>query len=67
MEATVEEIENIIIKLSREQLKQFRTWYEKFDSENWDKQIETDVSSGKLDVLASVAITEHKAGKTRKF
>jgi len=67
MEVTIEEIENIIIKLPQEQLKQFRAWYEKFDSDNWDKQIESDIVSGKLDALASAAISEHKAGKTRKL
>jgi hypothetical protein len=67
MEVTVEEIENIITQLPQEQLKQFRSWYEKFDSDNWDKQIKNDIISGKLNALAVSAIAEHKAGKTRKL
>ena len=67
MNITVEEIENIIIKLPQEQLKQFRAWYEKFDANNWDKQIESDIVSGKLDAVAEAAIAEYKAGKTKKL
>jgi len=67
MEASVTEIEKIISQLPQEQLKQFRAWYEKFDAENWDEQIEEDVSNGKLDSFAASAIAAHKAGKSRKL
>ncbi len=67
MEITVEEIENVITKLPQDQLRKFRVWYEKFDSDAWDKQIEKDVFSGKLDVLAEIAIADHKAGKSIKI
>ena len=67
MEITVEEIENVIIKLPQDQLRKFRAWYEKFDSDAWDEQIERDVVSGKLDVLAEMAIVDHKIGKSIKL
>ena len=60
METTVEEIENIITQLPQEKLKQFRAWYEKFDSDKWDEQIESDINTGKLDTFAASAIAEHK-------
>ncbi len=67
MVGTVEEIEKAILKLPQSQLIQFRSWYEKFDSDAWDKQIESDVAEGKLDELANAAIADHMAGKSKKI
>lgn len=67
MGRTVEEVEKAVAQLPEEQLKQFRAWYEKFDSEAWDEQIEKDVLAGKLDSFAEAAIDDHKAGKTKKL
>ena len=38
-----------------------------FDAAEWDRQIETDSETGKLDRLAQSAIEEHKAGKTKRM
>jgi len=67
MGIAIEEIENEIINLPQDQLRKFRAWYEVFDSNAWDEQIEQDVVTGKLDALASAAITDHKAGKSTKL
>ena len=64
MANTVENIENAITKLPHDKLKQFRIWYEKFDSYTWDERIEKDAKLGKLDALAKMAITDHIAGKS---
>ena len=63
----VETIERQVEQLPTEQLKQFRSWYEKFDSQNWDEQIEADIRAGRLDSLAKAAISDHKAGKSKAF
>lgn len=63
MAVSVEEIENLISQLPNNQLKEFRAWYQKFDSEIWDKQIKQDIMSGALDELAEKAIADHKAGR----
>lgn len=63
----VEDIEQGILGLPQEQLKQFRAWYEKFDADKWDEQIEQDVKNGKLDAIAETALAEYKSGKTRKL
>ena len=67
MARTVEEVEKAVAQLPQDQLRQFRAWYEKFDSKAWDDQIEKDIAAGKLDALAESAIADHKAGKTRKL
>jgi hypothetical protein len=67
MSVSVEEIENLVSQLPSKQLKKFRAWYQEFDSNMWDKQIEQDVMSGALDDLAKKAIADHKAGKSKKL
>jgi hypothetical protein len=67
MARTVEDIEQAIAELPQDQLRQFRAWYERFDAEAWDEQIEKDVADGKLDAIAEAAIAGHKAGKSRKL
>jgi len=67
MARKVEEIEKEIQQLSPEQLRQFRAWYEEFDSDAWDKQIEQDALNGKLDDLASQALKDHETDKTKKL
>ncbi len=67
MSMTVEDIENAITQLPQNQLRQFRGWYEKFDRDSWDEQIEKDAVAGKLDALAEAAIADHKTGKSKKY
>jgi hypothetical protein len=63
----VEELENEIARLPAEQLREFRAWYEQFDTAAWDEELENDVAAGKLDSLADAAMAEHKAGKTKEL
>lgn len=65
MARTVEDIEKIITQLPQDQLCQFRAWYEKFDAQAWDEQIEKDAAAGRFDALAEAAVADYKAGKTR--
>jgi hypothetical protein len=67
MSRTVEDIEKAITQLPQDQLKEFRAWYEKFDSDAWDEQIERDAAAGKLDSLADAAISDHRAGKSKEL
>ena len=61
----LEKIEEAVSALSREELTAFRKWFAEFAGDEWDRQIETDIRSGKLDNLAAEAITEHRAGRTK--
>lgn len=66
MTRTVKEVVKAVKQLPEDQLKQFRAWFQKFDSEAWNEQIEKDIKAGKLDVLAQAAIADHQAGKSKK-
>jgi hypothetical protein len=64
---SVEELEKAVAELPPDKLARFRAWFEAFEADHWDRQIETDIKSGKLDRLADEALAEHKAGLTRKL
>ena len=59
--STIEEIENAVSKLPAEQLAAFRAWFAEFDAQLWDRQLEEDVASGKLDALAKEALRDSRA------
>jgi hypothetical protein len=65
--ARIEELTNEIRQLSREELAAFRDWFRKYDSNEWDKEIEEDIWAGRLEGLANKAIEDHKAGRTKEF
>ncbi|MBW2031311.1 MAG: hypothetical protein JRH06_15595 [Deltaproteobacteria bacterium] len=65
--AKVEELANEVQQLNRDELAAFRDWFRKYDSDEWDREIEKDVQAGRLDKLASEAIAEHKAGRTKEL
>ncbi len=62
---TVERLEREISALPPAELATLREWFVAFDAEVWDRQIEEDVASGRLDTLADAAVAEHRAGHSR--
>jgi hypothetical protein len=62
----VQEIEGQVVRLSAQELTEFREWFTRFDAEAWDRQFEADAKSGKLDRLAELAQRDHAAGKSTK-
>jgi len=60
---TVQEIEKAVADLQGDDLASFRTWFEEFDARAWDRQIEQDVQSGKLESMAEQAIHDLKSGR----
>jgi hypothetical protein len=63
----IEELEQQIQKLSREEYAELREWFMEQDWKAWDAQIESDAKAGKLDQLVSDANAEYKAGRARKL
>lgn len=54
--STIEHIEDEIRKMNAEELAEFRNWFLEFDARQWDKQIEEDAHSGKLNKIAEKAV-----------
>ncbi|MBT9143292.1 MAG: hypothetical protein DDT29_01691 [Dehalococcoidia bacterium] len=63
----VEKLENEVQKLNPDELAAFRDWFRRYDSDEWDREIERDILAGRLDKLAEEAIAAHKAGRTREI
>jgi len=63
----IQEIEEQIQKLSREEFAELREWLLEQDSKAWDVQIEADAKAGKLEHLISEAKAEYTAGKAREL
>jgi hypothetical protein len=63
----VQELEQEVRKLAPSELADFRRWFQDYDSDQWDSQIEEDAMTGKLDRLAQKALADHKAGKTSEI
>jgi hypothetical protein len=59
----VEFIEHEVQSLSRSELEVFRGWFLEFDADAWDRQIEDDARTGKLDALAEKALKAFRDGK----
>jgi hypothetical protein len=58
-------LEDRILKLDYDSFSRLRDWLVELDNVRWDKQLEEDSNSGKLDFLINAALAEHKAGKTK--
>lgn len=65
--STVEEIKEAIAALPKPDYIRLRQWFTENDWENWDKQIEADSMSGKLDFLIKEALDEKKKGTLKEF
>ena len=63
----VEKLEREVRELDRAELAAFREWFRKYDSNEWDQQIEVDARAGRLDKLAEEALAAHKAGKSKEL
>jgi len=63
----LEELENRIRNLSPEELAKFRAWFVEFDHVLWDRQIQSDSKSGRLDRLVNEALADYKTGKAKKI
>lgn len=60
-------IEQAVQSLPPSELAQFRRWFAEFDGSAWDRQIEQDAASGKLEALAAEALADHRAGSARQL
>lgn len=63
----VEAIESEIRQLSPSEFAELREWLLHEDAEAWDREIEQDAASGKLEKLFQQALADHGAGKSREI
>jgi len=61
--STVESLEQEIRKLAPRELAELMARMLEYDAELWDRQIEQDARTGRLDGLAKKALASYAAGK----
>jgi hypothetical protein len=59
----IEEIENAVAELPKEELARFREWFAEFEAQVWDREIEDDAEAGRLDKLAEEALRDRESGR----
>lgn len=65
--ADVKALEEAVQALPPSALAEFRRWFTEFDAAAWDRQLDADASSGRLDALLSEAEEDHKAQPRRQL
>ena len=63
----VKQLEKQIAELDPAELRALREWFERYEAEVWDRQIEADAKSGKLSGLVERALRDHSAGHSTKL
>ena len=56
---TTTEIEQAVTQLPPQELTRFRAWFDEYYAQIWDKQIEEDAKSGRLDKLVAEVSVEY--------
>jgi hypothetical protein len=57
----VKEIENAIVSLPPSEIAELAKWFEEFQAQVWDQQIERDLKAGRLDSLLDEAKQDHES------
>ncbi len=63
---SVQQLETAVVKLNENELSRFGKWFDEYRAEAWDRQIERDAKSGRLDALISEAQADIAAGRVRE-
>ena len=64
---SVQELENAVARLSPDEFAQFAEWFEQYKADEWDRQIEADAKTGRLDGLIREAEDDIEAGHLRSL
>jgi hypothetical protein len=59
---SVQEIEAAIIKLPIKKLIELSSWFDEYQARVWDRQIETDLATGRLDAILAEVDAEYETG-----
>jgi hypothetical protein len=61
---SVQDLQQTVEHLSKEELDQFSKWFEEYMADQWDAQIERDAKAGRFDAMAAKVRADHRAGLT---
>ena len=61
----IKQIEGAITQLSAKELAELVSWFEEYHAQVWDKRIEDDLETGRLDALLAEVENEYESGLTQ--
>jgi hypothetical protein len=64
---SLQRIESQVASLPDLELRQFRSWFNEFDAQRWDRSLAADIDNGKLDSLAAEALAQYGAGQCKSI
>jgi hypothetical protein len=64
---TVADIQQAVQSLREEDFAAFSSWFDEYEEERWDRQIERDQQSGPLRSLMEKALADFEAGKCSRL
>ncbi len=53
---SLQRLESQVAALPESELRQFRSWFDEFDAQRWDKELVADIGCGKLGEFAQEAL-----------
>lgn len=62
---SIKEIEQAIAQLSPSDVAELAQWFEEYQEQVWDQQIEEDVKAGKFSKLVEQAREDYEAGRSK--
>ncbi len=62
---SVKDIEQAIKELPRQEIAELSQWFEEFQNQMWDEQIERDANAGRFDKLIEQAKAQYAAGRCK--
>ena len=62
---SVKDIEQAIKELPRQEIAELSQWFEEFQNQMWDEQIERDANAGRFDKLIEQAKAQSAAGRCK--
>lgn len=64
---TVAEIRNAVLALPEDQFNDFSSWFDEYEEQRWDGQLQRDQKSGPLRDLMEKARADFEAGKCSRL
>ncbi len=62
---SIQDIEKAITLLPRPEIAELSQWFEEFQNQLWDEQIERDANAGRFDTLIEQAKAQSAAGRSK--
>jgi hypothetical protein len=62
---SLKELETAVTRLPHDELTAFAQWFEEYLSDVWDRRIEADIQSGRLDDAGQRADVDFEAGRCK--